>query len=99
MWVAAEASRAITAKANKLYDEGNEEAKQGKWSILAFRMAAPSAIDACRKAIELMGARGIEREEGWPIELMYRDSLIFQLYRTPNVDRKFLASYLVRRRL
>ncbi|MEE8372215.1 MAG: acyl-CoA dehydrogenase family protein [Dehalococcoidia bacterium] len=99
MWVAAEASRAITAKANKLYDAGDEEAKQGKWSVLAFRMAAPSAIDACRKAIELMGARGIEREEGWPIELMYRDSLIFQLYRTPNIDRKFLASYLVRRRL
>ena len=99
MWVAAEASRAIAAKANKLYDAGDEEAKQGKWSILAFRMAAPSAIDACRKAIELMGARGIEREEGWPIELMYRDSLIFQLYRTPNIDRKFLASYLVRRRL
>jgi alkylation response protein AidB-like acyl-CoA dehydrogenase len=99
MWVAAEASRALTSKANKLYDDGDEEAKQGKWAILAFRMAAPSAIDACRKAIELMGARGIEREEGWAIELMYRDSLIFQLYRTPNVDRKFLASYLVRRRL
>ncbi len=99
MWVNAEASRALTAKANKLYDAGDEEALQGKWAILAFRMAAPSAIDACRKGIELMGARGIEREEGWPIELMYRDSMIFQLYRTPNVDRKFLASYLVRRRL
>lgn len=99
MWVAAEASRAITMKANKLWDEGDEEAKQGKWAILAFRMAAPSAIDSCRKALELMGARGIEREEGWALELMYRDSMIFQLYRTPNVDRKFLASYLVRRRL
>ena len=99
MWVAAEASRAITMKANKLYDEGDEEAKQGKWSILAFRMAAPTAIDSCRKTLELMGARGIEREEGWALEHMYRDSLIFQLYRTPNVDRKFLASYLVRRRL
>jgi hypothetical protein len=46
-----------------------------------------------------MGARGIEREEGWPLELMYRDSMIFQLYRTPNIDRKFLASYLMRKRL
>jgi alkylation response protein AidB-like acyl-CoA dehydrogenase len=99
MWVAAEASRAICTKANKLYDAGDEDAKRGKWSILAFRMAAPSAIDGCRKAIELMGARAIEREEGWPLELMYRDSLIFQLYRTPNIDRKYLASYLVRRRL
>ncbi len=99
MWVNAEAARAITSKANKLWDEGDEEAKHGKWSILAFKFAAPAAIDACRKAIELMGARAIEREEGWPMELMYRDSLIFQLYRTPNIDRKFLASYLVRRRL
>ena len=33
------------------------------------------------------------------LELMYRDSMIFHLYRTPNIDRKFLASYLVRRRL
>jgi len=31
--------------------------------------------------------------------IMYRDSIVFQLYRTPNIDRKFLASYLVRRRL
>jgi alkylation response protein AidB-like acyl-CoA dehydrogenase len=99
MWVNAETARAITAKANKLWDEGDEEAGHGKWSILAFKFAAPAAIDACRKAIELMGARAIEREEGWPMELMYRDSMIFQLYRTPNVDRKFLASYLVRRRL
>ncbi|MBE0481626.1 MAG: acyl-CoA/acyl-ACP dehydrogenase [Dehalococcoidia bacterium] len=99
MWVNAEAARAITSKANKLYDEGDEDAKRGKWSILAFKFAAPAAVDGCRKAIELMGARAIEREEGWPLELMYRDSMIFQLYRTPNIDRKFLASYLVRRRL
>jgi alkylation response protein AidB-like acyl-CoA dehydrogenase len=99
MWVAAEASRAIACKANQLYDAGDEDAKHGKWSILAFRQAATAAIDACRKTIELMGARAIEREEGWNMELMYRDSLIFQLYRTPNIDRKFLASYLVRRRL
>ena len=99
MWVNAEAARALTVKANRLYDEGDEEAKHGKWSILAFKFAAPAAIDACRKTIELMGARAIEREEGWPMELMYRDSMIFQLYRTPNIDLKFLASYLVRRRL
>jgi alkylation response protein AidB-like acyl-CoA dehydrogenase len=99
MWVNAEAARALTQKANRLWDKGDEEAKHGKWSILAFKFAAPAAIDACRKAIELMGARAIEREEGWPMELMYRDSMIFQLYRTPNIDRKFLASYLVRRRL
>jgi alkylation response protein AidB-like acyl-CoA dehydrogenase len=99
MWVNAEASRAIAAKANKLYDEGEVNALHGKWAILAFRMAAPAALEACIKAMELMGARGIEREEGWPLELMYRDSMIFQLYRTPNVDRKFLASYLVRKRL
>jgi len=99
MWVNAEAARAITAKANKLWDEGDTEAKHGKWSILAFKFAAPAALDACLKTIELMGARAIEREEGWPMELMYRDSMIFQLYRTPNIDRKFLASYLVRRRL
>jgi alkylation response protein AidB-like acyl-CoA dehydrogenase len=99
MWVNAEAARALAVKANRLYDEGDEEAKHGKWSILAFKFAAPAAIDACRKTIELMGARAIEREEGWPMELMYRDSMIFQLYRTPNIDRKFLASYLVRRRL
>jgi len=99
MWVNAEASRAISTKACKLWDEGDQEALHGKWSILAFRMAAPSALEACLKGIELMGARAIEREEGWPLELMYRDSMIFTLYRTPNVDRKFLASYLVRRRL
>jgi alkylation response protein AidB-like acyl-CoA dehydrogenase len=99
MWVNAEASRAIAAKACRLWDEGDEEAKHGKWSVLAYRMAAQAAVDASRKAIELMGARAIEREEGWPMELMYRESIIFQLYRTPNIDRKFLASYLVRRRL
>jgi alkylation response protein AidB-like acyl-CoA dehydrogenase len=99
MWVNAEASRAIATKACKLWDEGDEEAKYGKWSVLAFRMATSAAVDACRKTIELMGARAIEREEGWPMELMYRESMIFQLYRTPNIDRKFLASYLLRRRL
>jgi len=99
MWVNAEASRAITAKASKLYDEGEVNAMHGKWAILAFRMAAPAALEACLKGLELMGARGIEREEGWPLELMFRDSMIFQLYRTPNIDRKFLASYLVRKRL
>jgi hypothetical protein len=41
----------------------------------------------------------IEREEGWPLELMYQEAMIFQLFRTPYIDRKFLASYLVRRRL
>ena len=99
MWVSAEASRALATKACKLWDEGDEEAKHGKWSVLAYRMAAQAAVDACRKAIELMGARAIEREEGWPMELMYRESMILQLYRTPNIDRKFLASFLVRRRL
>ncbi len=99
MWVNAEASRAIATKACRLWDEGDEDAKYGKWSILAFRFAGQSAVDACRKAIELMGARAIEREEGWPLELMYREAMFFQLYRTPNIDRKFLASYLVRRRL
>ena len=99
MWVNAEASRAIAAKACKLWDEGNVDALHGKWGVLAFRMAAPAALEAGMKAIELMGARAVEREEGWPLELMYRDSMIFQLYRTPNIDRKFLASYLVRRRL
>lgn len=99
MWVNAEAGRALATKACKLWDEGDLEAKHGKWSTLAFKFAAPAAVDACRKAIELMGARAIEREEGWPLELMYRESMIFQLYRTPNIDRKFLASYLVRRRL
>ena len=99
MWVAAEASRAIAAKANKLYDAGDPEARHGKWSVLAFRTASTAAIDSCLKTIELMGARAIEREEGWPMELMYRDSMIFQLYRTPNIDRKFLASCLLRKRL
>ncbi|MEE8372360.1 MAG: acyl-CoA dehydrogenase family protein [Dehalococcoidia bacterium] len=99
MWVNAEAGRALATKACRLWDEGDEEAKQGKWSILAFRMASQSAVDACRKAMELMGARAFEREEGWPLELMYRESMIFQLYRTANIDRKFLASYLVRKRL
>ena len=99
MWVDAEAGRALATKACKLWDEGDEEAKHGKWSALAFRLASQGAVDACRKTIELMGARAIEREEGWPMELMYREAMIFQLYRTPNVDRKFLASYLVRRRL
>ena len=99
MWVNAEASRAIATKACRLWDEGDEEAKHGKWAILAFRFACQAAVDACRKAIELMGARAIEREEGWPLELMYREAMFFQLYRTPNIDRKFLASYLVRRRL
>lgn len=99
MWVNAEASRAIAAKANRLYDAGDKDALRGKWGVLAFKFAAPAAIDACRKTIELMGARAIEREEGWPMEFMYRDSMIFQLYRTPNIDRKFLASYLVGRRL
>ncbi len=89
----------MATKACKLWDQRDEEAKQGKWSVLAFKFAAPAADDACRKAIELMRVRAIEREEGWPMELMYRESMIFQLYRTPNVDRKFLASYLVRRRL
>jgi len=74
MWVDAEASRAISCKANQLYDAGDEDAKHGKWSILAFRQAATAAIDACRKTIELMGARAIEREEGWNMELMYRDT-------------------------
>jgi alkylation response protein AidB-like acyl-CoA dehydrogenase len=99
MWVAAEAGRALCTKACKLWDTGDEEAKQGKWGVLAARHCFPTAIDSCMKAIEFLGSRGIEREEGWPLELMFRDSLIFQLYRTPNVDRKFLASYLVRRRL
>ena len=99
MWVNAEAGRALATKACKLWDEGDEAAKHGKWSILAFKFLAPAAVDACLKAIELMGARAIEREEGWPMELMYRESMIFMLYRTPNIDRKFLASYLVRRRL
>ena len=99
MWVAAEAGRALATKACKLWDEGDEEAKHGKWAVLAFRLATSGAVDACRKAIELMGARAIEREEGWPLEFMYREAMIFQLYRTPNVDRKFLASYLIRRRL
>jgi len=99
MWVNAEASRAICTKACKLWDAGDKEALHGKWAVLAFRMSAPAAIETCLKAIELMGARAVEREEGWPLELMYRDSIIFQLYRTPNIDRRFLASYLVRRRL
>ncbi len=91
-WERGGAAHAIAAKANKAWDQGDEDAKRGKWSILAFRFTGPTAIDTCRKTIELMGARGIEREEGWPIEFMCRDSLVFQLYGTPNVDRKFLAS-------
>ena len=62
MWVNAEAGRALATKACKLWAQGDEEAKQGKRSALAFKFSAPAADDACRKAIELMGARAIERE-------------------------------------
>lgn len=99
MWINAEAGRTMSQKACILWDEGDPDAHHGKWSVLAFRFIVPAMLAGCMKAIELLGARSIEREEGWPLEFMFREAMIHNLYRTPNVDMKFLASYLVQRRL
>jgi alkylation response protein AidB-like acyl-CoA dehydrogenase len=99
MWVNAEAGRAMSQKACIMWDNQDPDAAHGKWSVLALRFIVPALLEGCAKGTELLGARSVEREEGWPLELMWRDSLIFNLYRTPNVDKKFLASYLVQRRL
>jgi butyryl-CoA dehydrogenase len=99
MWVNAEAGRAISYKACDLWDKGDLDARHGKWAVLALRFIVPALLEGCQRGMELLGARSVEREEGWPLELMWRDSQIFNLYRTPNVDKKFLASYLVQRRL
>ena len=64
-----------------------------------FALHRSSLARGMPEGMELLGARSVEREEGWPLEQMWRDSQIFNLYRTPNVDKKFLASYLVQRRL
>ena len=82
-----------------MWDQQDPDAMHGKWSVLALRFIVPALLEGCAKGTELLGARSVEREAGWPLELMWRDSLIFNLYRTPNVDKKFLASYLVQRRL
>jgi alkylation response protein AidB-like acyl-CoA dehydrogenase len=99
MWINAEAGRAMSQKACILWDAGDPDARHGKWAVLAFRFIVPAMLQGCMKAIELLGARSIEREEGWPLEFMFREAMIHNLYRTPNVDMKFLASYLVQRRL
>jgi alkylation response protein AidB-like acyl-CoA dehydrogenase len=99
MWINAEAGRAMSQKACILWDKGDPDAHHGKWSVLAFRFIVPAMLGGCMKAIELLGARSVEREEGWPLEFMFREAMIHNLYRTPNVDMKFLASYLVQKRL
>lgn len=89
MVVGCETGRAIVHKACDLLDRDDKD--KARVVNIAMRYCGPMAIEVTTKCLELLAQRGVERGEGHPTEQLWREVQICNLFRTPNLDKIYLA--------
>lgn len=97
MAVSLEASRALAHKACQMWDMGLPDAV--KFVVMAKLQAALCVERITTDCMKIFAAQAVERGLGHPIERMWRETFIFNLQRTPNLDKRFIASAYLGRRL
>ncbi|MFC2058829.1 acyl-CoA dehydrogenase family protein [Chloroflexota bacterium] len=97
MIINAEVGRAMAHKAADLRDQGDPSATL--MGTISLRYAGPMAISVCTKAMELLAGRGVERGENNATEQLLREAFIINLFRTPNLDKRFIASHYLGKKL
>ncbi|KAK4057753.1 hypothetical protein OIO90_001401 [Microbotryomycetes sp. JL221] len=76
MAIAVESSRALVWKAGLAKDAG--DSRNTYYASLAKALASESAVANANKAVQIFGGSGFNTE--YPVEKLYRDAKIFELY-------------------
>ena len=97
MAINAEVLRSIAHRAADMRDEGHPDAVVVGCSSLRF--AGPTSQQVCLKGMELLAGRGVERGEDLSIEQLLRESFMISLFRTPNLDKRFIAAHFLGKKL
>ena len=85
-----EAARLVALKAAWLKDQGQpfgKEASMAKW------LASDTAVDVTRDAIQVFGGNGYSRD--YPVERLYRDAKVTELYEGTSEIQKLVISRAV----
>jgi acyl-CoA dehydrogenase len=87
MVVGIEAARLLTYKAATEIDQGR---RNTYWASIAKLFAAEHCNKVCTDAIQVFGGNGFNT--GYPVEKLYRDSKIFQIYEgTSQIQRMIIS--------
>jgi alkylation response protein AidB-like acyl-CoA dehydrogenase len=87
-----EASRLLTYRAAKLFDQGKSYAKE---SSMAKLFASEAANKVAYKALQIHGGYGYSKE--FPIEQVYRDARALTIYEgTSEIQRLVISRYLLK---
>lgn len=86
-----EAARLLVYKAAWLHDQGQ---RNTKLASMAKFYAGDTAVRAATNAVQIFGGYGYNTE--YPVEKLYRDSKIFQIYEGTNqIQRLIIARHVV----
>jgi len=97
MAVGCEAGDIMGYKAALAHDADSPDA--GKISVQAKLFTSDMVLDVTTKAMKIFAGRAYERGEGHPIERLWRDSIMWQLLRTGNLDRRGVAQWALGKKL
>ncbi len=82
-----EAARLLTYKAATEIDKGR---RNTYWASVAKQFAADHCNKVCTDAIQVFGGNGFNT--GYPVEKLYRDCKIFQIYEgTSQIQRMIIS--------
>jgi alkylation response protein AidB-like acyl-CoA dehydrogenase len=89
-----EASRSLYQKAGQVTDRGGDA---GVLAAMAKSKGSSTAVDVARDAIQACGGYGFARyvqgaEEAWPLEAIYRDAKIGEIYEGANEVQKWIIA-------
>uniref|UniRef100_A0A7E4W299 Acyl-CoA dehydrogenase NM domain-like protein n=1 Tax=Panagrellus redivivus TaxID=6233 RepID=A0A7E4W299_PANRE len=88
-----ELGRLLTYRAAQEVERGGDASY---YASIAKRFAADSAVEAATNAIQIFGGAGFNTE--YPVEKLYRDSKIFQIYEgTSQVQRLVISRQLLQK--
>lgn len=82
-----EASRLLVYKSAWMYDQGE---RNTKFASMAKFYASDTAVRAATNAIQIFGGYGYNTE--YPVEKLYRDAKIFQIYEGTNQIQRLIIS-------
>jgi len=92
MAIGAASGRALAHKACLAYDQDPNDMEAIKLLIIANRYCSEMSRDVTTKGMVLFAGKAVERGEGNPIEMLWRETTCLNLMRTPNLDRMMIAT-------
>ncbi|CAG8800570.1 11772_t:CDS:2 [Gigaspora margarita] len=90
MAIGIESARNTVWKAGWMHDQGE---KNSFYASIAKALASDVAVNSANMAVQVFGGNGFNTE--YPVEKLYRDSKIFQIYEgTSQIQRLIISRYL-----